>query len=236
MKKIIFIISTIFLFSSGILAQSTKIFAGANASYLSPIGSFADRFQNTVGTSVYFGYKKSPTFSWIGKIEYFKFDKLNRDKLYKKVSVEYNGEELLFEIPLDKLEMEFEAIGLSAEAKLSIFKSDLIETSLGFGFGFYKWDSYRSEYADTVYAVPESSDSEIKIKEFDVPKNDLTEYSGTITAGIENDIKIVGPLRFNISGYYKVIIGELWPALALDIENVSGIQMIDIRAGFNYSF
>jgi len=235
MKKIINIyIFVLIMISSSIYSQE-EYFFGANANYLIPIGSFSNRFENSVGTTIYFGKKISTDFSWVGKLDYMKFDKLNNEKLSKKVSAEINDVKLFYNIPLEKLEMEFEAIGLLAEAKWGLVNSSFGEISLAIGFGFYQWESFRSSYIDTISVIPSEGDSPIVIKEFNVPENNQKDWSGGINLGLAADINIIGPLQFNIGGYYKIIIGELWPALSLDIENVSGIQMLNISAGLKYS-
>ena len=41
-----------------------------------------ERFESTIGCAVYFGKEVSKSWAWIGKFEYFKFDKGNKDKLF----------------------------------------------------------------------------------------------------------------------------------------------------------
>jgi hypothetical protein len=40
----------------------------------------------------------------------------------------------------------------------------------------------------------------------------------------------------NAGARYKLIIGELWPTVALDLESVSTFQMLDLRAGLSIDF
>ncbi len=42
--------------------------------------------------------------------------------------------------------------------------------------------------------------------------------------------------KLDVSLNYQLVVAELWPALALHLENVSGLQMLHLRVGINWWF
>jgi len=223
------------LITFNLSAQENEYFFGAEANYSIPIASFSDRFENSVGATIYIGKIMGPNFSWLGKIDYIKFDNINSEALNKKVSSEINEVETVFDIPLNNLGMEFETFGVSVEACVNLLRTDFNELSFSVGFGFYHWENYRASYIDTITFVSEASTTPIVIHEFDVPKNKQDGWSGALNFGLETNFNIIGPVQLSFASHYKIIIDELWPTLALDIESVSGIQFMSLCAGLRYN-
>ncbi len=233
MKKKLFIAAVCVVFAFNLNAQNSDYILGSDASYYLPLGTLAERFNGTLGVSFFFGKSVSERWTWIGRAEYFKLSKENRDKLIKKVEIEVDGSERIYLFPLDKLEMEFEAAGISAEAKYKYFSAGPFESNLFFSFGFFYWDNYRSSYNDTLKNDINNDGNLVVVEVIDVPALRLNDWNGAISVGIDAGVVLFDPLRLYINANYKLIIGELWPTLRLGIENVSGLQFINLRAGLS---
>lgn len=218
-------------YHSNVFAQKDSYKISFQASYLLPIGTFADRFDATTGGAISFGKQISEEWTWSGIVEYFKFGDTNEDNLNKTFEAEIGGEPQLFTVPLEDLDMEFESYGLAVEAKYHALNYGFLKADMHAAFGFYHWENVRGAYYDSVMVDTTGTGELVKIWNFEVPENKQEDWSGVFTIGADLDVKLFEPVWFTINANYKLIIGELWPALALDLENVSGIQMFQIRSG-----
>jgi hypothetical protein len=226
--KILFIAA---LFFTSINAQKNSIIIEANGNYYLPTGALAERFNGTFGGSFLVGKQVSDNWTWLGKFEYFKLTDLNKDKLVRKVGYTFNDVEQTAEIPLTNLNMELTVAGLSVEARMKVLSTDIFESDINLGFGFLYWENKRGGYFDSLYVNPNDT-TQILVDVIQVPAQTQIDWSGAVNLGVNISVKLFEPVWFNASANYKLIIGELWPALSLDIENVSGIQLFDFRTGF----
>lgn len=223
---IIYLLSVCFL-----QAQNSNWVIGANTNYNLPIAKFADRMEGNLGGLIYAGKKTSDSWTWVGKFEYFKLTDVNKDQMFKIVKAEVNDviSDYRFELPL--LEMEFTTAGLSVEARYNVFNSSFLEADLNFGFGFYYWEYSRTGYKDSLF-IDTSGAGDLLLAEYlNVPPLFQKDWSGGINVGTDFNFIIFDPLSLNLGINYKLIIAELWPALSLNLENVSGLQFLDLRAG-----
>lgn len=224
---IIFLLSVCFL-----QAQNSNWVFGANTNYNFPIAGFADRMEGNFGGLIYAGKQVSENWTWLGKLEYFKLSDVNKDQMFKIIKAELNNtiNDYRFELPL--LEMEFTTAGLSVDARYSVFKSAFFKADLNFGFGFYYWEYSRTGYRDSIF-IDTTGAGDFLLAEFlNVPPLFQKDWSGGLTVGTDFYFILLDPLSLNLGINYKLIIAELWPALSLNLENVSGLQFIDLRAGF----
>lgn len=219
------------LFITSLFAQKNSLILEVNGNYILPTGPLADRFNGTFGGSFLIGKQVSDNWTWLGKFEYFKLTDLNEDKLVRKVNYDYNNLTQTAEIPLSKLDMELIVAGLSVEARMKIISTNYFESDLNLGFGFLYWENKRGGYFDSLFVAPNDS-TQILVDVLQVPSQSQMDWSGAINFGLNLSIKLFEPVWFSTSANYKLIIGELWPALSLDIENVSGMQLFDFRTGF----
>lgn len=223
----------VFLFSFVSLnAQNNQWIIGANANYNLPLAELANRMEGNIGGLFYAGKRLSNDWTWLGKFEYFKLTEVNKDKMYKIVKVDINDviSDFRFELPL--LQMELTAAGLSVEARYNLFNLNSFETNLNFGFGFYYWEFKRSGYSDSLKIDTTGNGDFLVAEVLDVPSLFQKDWSGGINAGLDFSLNLFDPLSLNLGFNYKLIIAELWPALSLNLENVSGMQFIDFRTGF----
>lgn len=230
MKKIKFLLIAS-LFVSTLFAQKDSFIIEANGNYYLPTGALADRFNGTFGGSFYLGKQVSQKWTWLAKFEYFKMTDINKDKLVRKVNYDFNDITQTAEIPLTKMNMDLTVAGLSVEARMKVLATDFFESDINIGFGFLYWDNNRGEYFDSLYVTPNDT-TQVLVDVLQVPSQSQMDWNGALNLGINFSVKIFEPVWFNTGANYKLIIGELWPALSLDIENVSGMQFFDFRAGF----
>jgi hypothetical protein len=207
--------------------------AGAYVSYLLPVGTLQDRFFPTVGGSVTFGMSDGSP-AWFGSFEYIKFDRENTDELAITRTVNDGGQDQEYSIPLTKLSMDLEIVGVALNGTTSLWNAGSVDIQASAGFGVYHWNSYRSAYQDSMKAQTPSGP--VLVEVLDVPESEQEDWSGGLQLGLDVRYHLGGPMFLTAGARYKIVIGELWPALSLDLENVSGMQMIDIRAGVSAVF
>lgn len=235
MKKILSFIIALVIFSTISFSQQNDFIGGVNVSSYLPIGSFANRFENTFGGSFYFGKKISEKWTWYGKLEYMKFDDLNSEKLVVKKTVLVGSSEKEFTIPLEQLKMNMEILGISANADVNIFRTENFEGNVNLGFGIFWWRNFREKFDDSLF-VKDDNGNDLFADYITVPELTQGEWSGGFNAGLSFGVKVFDPVWFTVGANYKAVIGELWSALALEIENVSTFQMLDTKAGIKINF
>lgn len=231
MKAFKYSIIILFFSVSLIKAQNSSWLIGANSNYNLPIAAMSDRMKGNIGGLIYAGKKTSENWTWVGKLEYFKLTDVNKEKMFKIVKAEVNDVigDYRFELPL--LEMEFTTAGLSVETRYNVFNSSFFEADLNFGFGFYYWEYSRTGYKDSLF-IDTTGAGDLLLAEFlNVPPLFQKDWSGGLTVGTDFNFILFDPLSLNLGINYKIIIAELWPALSLNLENVSGLQFLDLRAG-----
>ncbi|MFN4111877.1 MAG: hypothetical protein ACK4G1_06340 [Ignavibacteria bacterium] len=234
MRKRISLLLTIFLFPVLIYSQNKAYFFGIGGSYLIPTGSLTSRFSNAGGLNLFYGYKSSDKWEWFGKIEYLNFNKENREKLKIRRNVSIGGTEVTKTFDLPKLETYLKIYGASINANSKIFDYGFFKSDLTFGFGIYRWESFRSSYFDTLRIDTMGNTYDVVILK--VPALKQLDWSGGFNAGMDLAVKIIDPIWFIINANYKAIIGELWATLDLDLENISVFQMYEIRVGIVAKF
>ena len=235
MKRTLGILSAVLLsLPFGARAQSQPISIGASASFLAPVGSLAYRFRSTVGGCLEITPSSGGQPVWSGSFEYFAFDRENTDKLILTRKVQDAGMEREFKIPLSLLTMKLEAIGVGANARFNLVTVGKIEANLDLGFGVYRWFFSRSGYYDTLRVSTSTGPAIAEILR--VPEVTQQDWSGGFHGGAEVTVPVVEPVSVHLGARYKVIVGELWPALALDLDNVSTLRMLEIRFGISAAF
>jgi len=235
-KLFILILLGLLLATSGMLAQTGTIIAGAGAVYHMPVGTLHNRFASAVGGMLYVGQQTSANWTWVGKFEYVEFSALNSDKLYKTINLQEGGVTQQYQIPLNKLSMDLTVGGVTAEAILNLVRWSSIETNAHVGFGFYKWENVRGSYYDSLFVQSSVTGARVKAAVLAVPENRQTDWSGSLNLGADLSVKIAEPVWFTLGADYRLIVAELWPALDLDLENVAGLQSISLRGGIKVEF
>lgn len=224
------------LLAPTMLAQDRAVIIGAGPVYHFPAGSMRGRFDGSVGWMLYAGKQINSSWTWTGKFEYVELSNLNESALTMKVTGDVGGVSQTFQVPLTRLSMTFKAAGLSAEATVNILRFPPMEINAHTGFGFTYWEHTRSGYYDSLFVQIPGSASPVKVAELEVPGSQQHDWSGSIHLGVDFSVNAAGPVWFTLGADYRLIIGELWQALDLDIENVSGIQLVSVRGTINVRF
>lgn len=230
--KIKFILTAFILFSTLTFAQN-KYVIGAGANYNMSIGSLADRMNGSFGGWVFAGKQINENWTWVGKLEYFKLTDINEEQMSKVIETNFNNANQTLTFSLPGISMELSVLGFTAEAKYKLLKTDFIVTDLNLGFGFYYWNYDRGSYQDSLFADTTGTGTFLLVDVIDVPSLNQKDWSGGLNLGLDFSINVFEPVWLNLSANYKLIITELWPTLDLNLENVSGLQFIDFRAGIN---
>lgn len=214
-------------------AQDRHLILGAEGAYYKPVGTLSERFKPTNGGAFYMGLQTSNKWTWLGKAEYLKFDKINPDRLSLKRTVTIDGADREITFPMEQLKIRLEIAGLGLDTKFNLFRTGLLETNVDAGFGFYRWIFHR-EGLDSLSAGVPSGTGGTKTVYYSV-KNALavsqSDWSGGFNAGLEVIITPFYPVAISFSAAYKNIVGELYPSLELGMENISTFQMFDLKAG-----
>lgn len=214
--------------------QDKLNFFGISGSYFIPTGSLISRFSPAGGVSLFYGYKTSDKWEWFGKVEYINFNKENREKLKIKRNVNLGGTEVVRTFDLPKLETDLKIYGASANANYRVLDFQLFKSDLTFGFGIYRWESFRSGYFDTLRVDTLGITYDAVVLQ--VPPLRQLDWSGGFNVGLNLSTKIIDPIWFEVNANYKAVIGELWATLDLDLENISVFQMFEIRFGLKARF
>jgi long-subunit fatty acid transport protein len=230
MKLSKLIIILLFTVSSSVFAQ--KFIAGAEGSLLMPYSGLADRFESTPSFAVFMGKEVSPQWTWTGKLEYFRFSRINHENYNIKRKITVNTAEIDITLPLQDTTRTLSSVGLTANADYYVFRSNIFDLSLGFGFGLFRWEQTIGSFHDSLYYT-DNSGSETLVEVIKIPSVKQVDWSGGFNLGFRINVNVFGPLWFNAGADYKNIIGELWAVLALDMENVSTFQMFQTKAGFS---
>lgn len=196
-----------------------------------PLGGLSDRLKPGWSGAVLLRPASDEKPRWGARLEMLSFTEENREALVLKRKKEIAGVEQVFGLPLAGLEVSVQAVGLLATGTFPVFASEFVEADAGFGFGFYRWTSLRGAFRDTLIA--DSLGTPVTLAILNVPENRQQEWSGGFELGADVRVRAFEPVWFSLGVRYKMIIGELWPALALDMENVSGLQMLDVRLGLH---
>ena len=231
MKILIKISVFLFILFAGFLPAQNNFIVGGGANYNIPFGSLSDRFNGNFGGWVYAGKQISEKWTWVGKLEYFKLNEVNEDKMFKVVRINFGGSNKDLTFALPGIKMDFSSFGLTAEAKYNLLKNDHFQTDLNLGFGFYSWEFKRGSYRDSLFADTTGTGSQVLIEIINVPELTQKDWNGGANIGLEFNLSLFEPVFLNLNFNYKLIIAELWPTLDLNLENVSGLQFFDFRAG-----
>ena len=230
------IFTAILLVCTGSLfGQSAGYVIGGEGIALYPAGELAKRFTQTFGYALSFREAHSNNPRWGGFVEYAVMDEENRDKLFIKRKDTLNSVERDLVFPLKDFGMSFKYLGLGVTANYSIVSGSVIDLNGRVSFGIYNWKFNRDAYFDSIKVDTGSVTPKYKLIDvIRVPASQQQDWSGGIDIGLETDVVAFSPFIFSAGIRYKVILAELWPALALDMENVSGLQSAQITVGLKY--
>lgn len=230
MKKLIVLLIAVLA-----VPHFAQINAGVNAGFVLPIGSLNYRYKPALSYGFSLGNKsKEEGLYWNYFVEYVKFGEENRSNLNVLRKVTQNNKEAVYSIPLPKLKMSLEVISASAQMNYPVYKAGDFHSTIHAGFGVYRWFNKRSEVIDSLFA--QTPTGSVFVEYLKVAESNQLDWSGGVNLGVEGKYSITPSFSVSLSADYRLVVGELWAALKLDLENVSGMQMAQFRAGINYQF
>lgn len=213
------------------VAQDRPVSVTASALYDLPIGSLHSRFLGAPGWMVSAGREVDASLEWFGVVRHTGFTLLNTKALTKTATIGQGLSAKTVSLPLPLLTMDLNTTSVTAEAHLGLFRMGEVNANGIIGFGFTNWIYSRGAYNDSLFANDPSTGSPVKVAALAVPALRQEDWSGTVDLGIEITGPLVGPVDFTCGAGYKLIVGELWQTLDLDMENVAGMQFLSLRAG-----
>ncbi|MBI5474922.1 MAG: hypothetical protein HY961_21485 [Ignavibacteriae bacterium] len=217
-------------------AQDREFTVGVSGSMLVPTSALSKRFVAAPGGSLFFFVNRG-TPQWGAAFEYVKFSKLADNLSVSRPITDTVGgvpQKTFYQIPLPKLAMSLEMFGASVQARYDAVRFGDLLVNIGFGAGIYRWTFKRNEYRDSLRVQTLRGVRTAAV--LNVPALQQQDWSGGLNAGIDLVFRIADPVSVTGGARYKIIIGELWPTLALDLESVSTFQMLDLRAGISVDF
>lgn len=201
----------ILLFPLALLAGNTK-FIKPQYQYIQPVGSLNQWFKgSTTSYALALGWGGSHNWQYSINFEVLPFNEPNKDRL-----------------KYDDLSLKLEITGSSVTGQYFLRPAERgLNPYLLWNIGVYRWFAERGSYIIT----DENADESIL-----VPGRNQNDWSWGFSIGAGSDIYKFKNLILSTGIKYRIIIAELWPALALDLENVSGMQMLIGKIGISVYF
>lgn len=186
--------------------------AGVQYQYVQPVQTLAgwfDAASSFYGISI--GRIQDARWSYRFQVEALEFTEGNKDALQ-----------------YDDLALNLKLYGAHLGWQYNVLeKSRYVNPFLTWDIGIYRWFAERGEYT--------ISDSQTGSSLY-IPSRNQQDWSWGGSAGAGAEIEVIRSLSIIVSVRYRIIIGELWPALSLGLENVSGFQMLDMGVMLGYRF
>lgn len=196
-----------------VLAQEPgRIGLSVFTNYSIPVAGLSEWFKPTVNFGFSAGTQTNPDWYFEGLVEYTNFE-----------------EENLSGHSAGKIDLALEHIGLLFNAKYALVDAGLLKPYLNFGTGFYYWKGKRGEI--------QPDDSVDPVIPY-VAEKVLEEWNLGFRAGVGLDIRFTENITLDLAGYYRFIVGDLWPAMQphVELENVSGFQTLNLSGHLRYFF
>jgi len=206
MRKFFYLIVASFL-SSVSFAQFSILVEGI---YIQPVGGFSGWFDKHYSATIYLGQVKKSGSFLSGRVEFYKFYRENKDKLF-----------------YEDLNLELKVYGAGVEHRESLVNFGFVNFYALVGAGIYRWFGVRGEYF--------FKDSVGNVIDY-ISERRYQDWSAGFWGGGGVELKVLKNLSFNLNGRYQIIVGEMWQTLALRLEQASGFQWIGGQAGIQIKF
>ncbi|MGE5316136.1 MAG: outer membrane protein [Acidobacteriota bacterium] len=206
-KRLFIILFLLCSFTSAHAQTAGSYYVAARGMYSAPIGSLGDWFKPATGVQIAFGTRSESDLTWEFNAEMMTYSKPNTGKLY-----------------YPDLDLKLELFGLGAQVDYAITTQSMVTPYVTAGAAFYRWLGTRGRHA------LDSAQTQIV---WELKQND---WSAGFNAGIGVNVAVTSALSIDASARYHIVNGELWPALALRLENVSGFQSLRTSVGLKYEF
>jgi opacity protein-like surface antigen len=184
----------------------------AFANYSAPLAGLSEWFKPAVNFGFSFGKQAEMDWYFEGIVEYTNFE-----------------EENLSGHSAGKIDLSLEHLGMLFNAKYSLADAGFFKPYFNFGTGIYYWKGKRGEIQPD-----ETVDPVIPY----VAEKVLEEWNLGFRTGVGLDIELTDDIALDLVGYYRFIVGDLWPAMQphVELENVSGFQTLNLAIHLRYYF
>ncbi len=185
---------------------------GISGSYSQPIAGLSNWFRPALNWGISCGQQYNEKWFIDGLIEYSRFDREN-----------------LSGYAAGKVDLLLEHYEIQVSGRYQIAKTGRFKPYFNLAGGIYQWKGIRGEILADATVTP-------YIPHIDAKKIEETNWG--FRTGIGLEVKIVPALSLDILGYYRFIVGDLWPTLQpkIELEGVSGFQTINLAVGMRYYF
>lgn len=206
MRKFLFFVVSLFIVST----SHAQFSVSAEGIYIQPVGGFSGWFDKHYSGTIYFGRVGENGSFLSGRVEFYRFYKENKDKLFYK-----------------DLNLELKIYGAGIEHREPLIKFGFVNFYGLVGAGVYRWFGLRGEYF--------FKDSAGNVIDY-IGERKYQDWSAGFWGGGGIELRFLKSLSLNFSGRYQIIIGEMWQTLALRLEQASGFQWLGVQAGVQIKF
>lgn len=205
-KRFLLFRLAILILAFGISAgfSQTRYFIGCGAQSAFPVKNLDSRFLPMTFPTVRFGWKDTENGKTLFEFAPMTFSKINTEKMYYDSVDQY-------------LKIQSAAVGYQ-QTIVTVFKK--IDVAVTGSVTLNKW-LYRREpfyYSDSTAEV-------IDMSEFK-----QSDWSWGAKAGMVVTYSPVSWIHFGASAQFHLIVAELWSAMAVRMENVSGLKLSEVGA------
>lgn len=204
--------------------------------YAHPLSRLGERFKGTYSIGGGFIYGLNERFSGEIRVAYSKFDKVSGDPLLYTINVQ----DVLttFTIPPD-LEHWYRNVSLQPALLINLTTGGTVTPYLGLGASLNRFDWYRGASRAWVRAEGSTSfdwyrDAVTGDMQDPYLAKHFTEWQWGLNGSFGIAFKAGGNAMFDVKARWDAIMGDLWPALLLGLEEVRPIQTLQITAGVKF--
>lgn len=204
--------------------------------YAHPLSHLAERFKGTYSIGGGLIYGLNERFSAEIRVAYSKFDKVSSDPLMYTIDVQ--NIRTTFTIPPD-LEHWYRNVSLQPQLLINLTTAGNVTPYIGLGTSLNRFDWYRG--ATRAWVRPEGSttfdyyrDPTTGAMQDPYYAKHITEWQWGLNGSFGISFKAGASAMFDIKARWDAIMGDLWPALLIGLEEVRPIQTLQITAGVKF--
>jgi opacity protein-like surface antigen len=213
MKNIYLVIFLMSILIDSSLAQSkSKIGLAAYGTYSSPVAGLSEWFEPALNYGAGIGGNYNDDWYFEGLIDYCQFEE------------EYQNSQAT-----GRADLFLQHLGFIFNTKYRFASLGILIPYLNFGIGLYYWKGSRGAIEPDDSVEPPIPYIEQLI---------LEEWNFGFRTGLGVELQFSDHIALDLCGYYRFIVGELWPTLQphVELENVSGFQTINLEMMIRYYF
>ncbi|MHB2154786.1 hypothetical protein ACX8XN_10365 [Calditrichota bacterium GD2] len=196
----------VFLLLFGQASAQNHYGVGMGSAYLQPVGSLQNWFKGT---------SKAPQVSFI----FNRTAEAHWQFFATAAHFDQPNKEKLYYKDL-QLDLKLYGAGVAYVSYLSVPRWRLQPFWKG-AVTLFRWEAVRGAYQTEDRLVPQRFQQA---------------WSFAAYGGLGMAFHVTRSLKLNVCGGYQLVVAELWPALALHLENVSGLQIMRFEMGFQWMF